>query len=47
MKDGTNEIFVTGKYIDQRPIGQHKVQRLDRRVVRDSRRTDTLLVAPL
>lgn len=47
MQDGASETFVTGKYVDRICVDVERVQFLDRRVVLDSRRIDTLLVVPL
>lgn len=47
MQDGGSETFVTGKYVDEIRVDAERVQFLERRVVLDSRRIDTLLVVPL
>lgn len=48
MRDGTTELFVTGRYLDRVVEGPDGALRLaERLVVCDSHRIDTLLVLPL
>ncbi len=47
MRDGTMDVFATGKYLDRVIAADGKLQFLERVVVCDSSRVDTLVALPL
>lgn len=47
MEDGGSEMFVTGRYLDSIQVAGSEARFLERKVLLDSRRIDTLLVVPL
>ena len=47
MQDGASDLFVSGRYLDRIGFGSSGPSFLERRVLLDSRRIDTLLVVPL
>ncbi len=47
MHDGETSLFATGRYLDRIDIGSEPFRFVERLVVLDSRKVDTLLVIPL
>jgi 3-phenylpropionate/cinnamic acid dioxygenase small subunit len=47
MRDGTTSLFATGRYLDRIAVGAPPFRLVERLVVLDSRKLDTLLVIPL
>jgi anthranilate 1,2-dioxygenase small subunit len=47
MRDGTTDIFATGRYVDRYEIDGEVAKLAERIVVCDSSTTDTLLALPL
>ena len=47
MHDGDSRVFATGRYLDRVAIGAAPFRFIERTVVLDSRKVDTLLVIPL
>ncbi|HVB15973.1 MAG TPA: aromatic-ring-hydroxylating dioxygenase subunit beta [Stellaceae bacterium] len=47
MHDGDSQLFATGRYLDRIDIGELPFRFIERLVVLDSRKVDTLLVIPL
>ena len=47
MHDGTTDLFATGRYLDRIDVGQAPFRFVERLVVLDSQKIDTLLVIPL
>jgi 3-phenylpropionate/cinnamic acid dioxygenase small subunit len=47
MHDGTTQLFATGRYLDRVDVGTRPFRFIERTVVLDSHKIDTLLVIPL
>ena len=47
MHDGDSQLFATGRYLDRIDIDEEPFRFIERLVVLDSRKVDTLLVIPL
>jgi len=47
MHDGDSQLFATGRYLDKIDISSHPFRFVERTVVLDSQKIDTLLVIPL
>jgi anthranilate 1,2-dioxygenase small subunit len=47
MHDGTSSLFATGRYLDRIDVSQAPYRFIERLVVLDSQKIDTLLVIPL
>jgi anthranilate 1,2-dioxygenase small subunit len=47
MHDGESQLFATGRYLDHIDIGRPPFRFIERTVVLDSQKVDTLLVIPL
>jgi len=47
MHDGDTRLFATGRYLDRIDVGARPFRFIERLVVLDSRKVDTLLVIPL
>ena len=47
MHDGGTSLFVTGRYLDRIDVSQRPYRFIERLVVLDSQKIDTLLVIPL
>lgn len=47
LRDGPTEVFASGRYLDRYRLGGHDAKLIERIVVCDSSRIDTLLALPL
>jgi anthranilate 1,2-dioxygenase small subunit len=47
MHNGDSQLFATGRYLDKIAVGETPFRFVERLVILDSRKVDTLLVLPL